>query len=95
LGWIRLATALKQQESLGAVEVIASGRGEWAEKIVEIARESGVPLYKDAGLAKALESTEIGSQIPEELRPAVNQVISFVYRLQFRHKGIEDENQQY
>lgn len=93
MGWIRLATALKQQESLGAVEVIASGRGEWAEKIVEIARESGVPLYKDAELARALDSIEIGSQIPEELLLAVNQVIGFVYRLQLRHKGIEDENQ--
>ncbi len=57
----------------------AKGRGELAERIIETARESEVPLKEDAALSTMLAQLELGEQIPEELYMAVAEVLAFVY----------------
>ncbi|MDR2023960.1 MAG: EscU/YscU/HrcU family type III secretion system export apparatus switch protein [Hungatella sp.] len=62
------AVALKYDEAKNSAPVIvASGMGYMAEKIMEIATESGIPVYEDNSLATILTQLELGSQIPEEL----------------------------
>ena len=76
------AVALKyDQEKDGAPKVIAKGRGEVAEKIIEIARAHNLPLYEDQNLVQILEALELETAIPPELYRAVAEVLAFVYRL--------------
>jgi len=79
---IRLAVALKYDgEGTEAPTVIASGRGEIAEKILQIAQKENVPVYEDQSLAQVLASLEMGTEIPPELYQAVAQIIAFVWQI--------------
>ena len=74
-----VAVALRYQPERGAPRVVARGAGAIAQRIRELATESGVPLVRDIPLARALyASTEVGQEIPPELFAAVAQVLAFV-----------------
>jgi flagellar biosynthesis protein len=62
-----------------APKVSAKGEGFVAERIVEIARAHGIPLYDDPQLAGLLARVELGDEIPEALYVAVARVIAFAY----------------
>ena len=64
-----------------APRVIAAGKGLLAEKIIEKAKESDVPLHKDPKLAKTLSNLEIGENIPPELYEVVAEVLVFINRM--------------
>ena len=64
-----------------APKVIARGRGEIAEKILEIAKAHNLPLYEDKNLVQILEALELETEIPPELYRAVAEVLAFIYRL--------------
>jgi flagellar biosynthesis protein len=64
-----------------APKVIAKGRGEIAEKILEIAKAHNLPLYEDKNLVQILEALELETAIPPELYRAVAEVLAFIYRL--------------
>ncbi|MBK5961382.1 hypothetical protein CCR97_24710 [Rhodoplanes elegans] len=70
-----------QYEAPGAPRVVAKGKGPIGEKIVALAKEHGVPIEENAGLAAALSDVELGDEIPEELYRAVAEVLSFILRL--------------
>ena len=76
---IPLAVAL-HYEKPDAPRVVATGRGEIGQKIVEVARQHGVPIEETAGLAEALSEVEIGNEIPVELYRAVAEVLNFIIR---------------
>lgn len=61
-----------------APRVVAAGRGEVAERILEKARESGVPVQIDPELAHTLNLLGLGKEIPPELYTVVAQVLLFV-----------------
>ena len=64
-----------------APSVIAKGRGNIAEKIIDIAKEHNVPLYEDKNLIQVLEALDLETDIPPELYRAVAEVLAFIYRL--------------
>lgn len=65
--------------------VVAKGVDDVAQRIKRVARESGVLVYEDPPLARALHrSSEIGDQIPPELFGAVAKVLAYVFRLEGR-----------
>lgn len=74
----REAAALKYTPENDAPEIIALGRGEIAEKIIEKAKESGVPVHEDAELAHTLNLLNIGDEIPPELYEVVAKILVFV-----------------
>jgi flagellar biosynthesis protein len=74
-----LAVAL-HYEKPGAPRVVATGRGEIGQKIVEVARSHGVPIEANPGLAEALSDVELGDEIPVELYRAVAEVLTFILR---------------
>ncbi|MCO5091877.1 EscU/YscU/HrcU family type III secretion system export apparatus switch protein [Bosea sp. (in: a-proteobacteria)] len=76
----RIAVAL-EYDGQNAPRVVAKGRGELAERIVETAREHDVEIQQNAILAQALSAVELDDQIPEELYRATAQVIAFVLAL--------------
>jgi flagellar biosynthesis protein len=59
-------------------EIIALGKGEVAEKILEKAIESNVPVYEDTQLAHTLQSLKIGDEIPPELYEVVAKILVFI-----------------
>ena len=77
---IPLAVAL-HYEKPGAPRVVAKGRGEVGQKIIETARAHGVPIEENAGLAEALSQVELDDEIPETLYRAVAEVLVFILRM--------------
>lgn len=75
---IKSAVALSYNLDDDAPKVIASGKGILAEKIIEKAKESNIPLHKDDKLAKTLSKLEIGDTIPPQLYEAVAEILVFV-----------------
>ncbi|MEW5766766.1 MAG: flagellar biosynthesis protein FlhB [bacterium] len=78
-----LAVAIKYEASyMAAPTVVAKGKDEVAERIVEIAKENNIPVVENKPLAQALyESAEIGDEVPPDLYQAVAEVLSYVYKL--------------
>ena len=75
------AVALSYDGGTGAPVVVASGMGYMAEKIVEVAAESGVPVYEDNSLATMLSQLSLGQEIPDALYRAIVEI--YVYFLNF------------
>lgn len=71
-------------ESMNAPEVVAKGANILAERIKEIARQAGVPIYENKPLARALYRIPIGQEIPETLYKAVAAILATVYRIKGR-----------
>ena len=61
-----------------APKIVAMGKGEVAEKIIEKAEESNVPVCKDSELAHALSALNIGDEIPPELYDVVAEILLFI-----------------
>src|SRR4051812_50173362 len=77
----RRATALRYLEGSDAPEVVATGRGEIASKILAAAEEAGVPVRRDPALVEALSKLDVGQAIPPELYVAVAEALVWAYRL--------------
>ena len=85
----RKAVALQYEVGDGAPVIVASGMGYMAEKIVEVASDSGVPIYEDNSLATILTQLKLGQEIPQELYQAIVEI--YVYFLHFDpNKGQEE-----
>ena len=77
-----IAVALKYDPLLApAPVVLAMGQRKVAERIKQIAFESGVPVIENRPLARALlAGAHVGVMIPAELYAAVAEVLAFVIR---------------
>ncbi len=76
------AVALSYEEGVDdAPTVVASGSGLVAERIVETAKEAGVPVQENPSLVSALAALDLGEQIPAELYPVVAEVLVWVRRV--------------
>ena len=86
------AVALQYEAGDSAPVIVASGMGYMAEKIVEVAADSGVPIYEDNSLATILTQLKLGQEIPEELYKAIVEI--YVYILHFDpEKGAQEQTQ--
>lgn len=74
----RQAIALSYDPEEEAPRIIATGRGELAERIIERAKEVDVPVHRDDKLADTLSRLEIGEMIPPELYEVVAEILVFV-----------------
>jgi flagellar biosynthesis protein len=61
-------------------QVIAAGRGNIAEKILQLAFENGIKVKEDGALAEMLAAVELDSPIPSEAFMAVAEILYYVYR---------------
>ena len=72
------AIALEYDPEEVAPKVIATGKGQLAERIIEKAKEADVPVHRDDRLADTLSRLEIGDAIPTELYEVVAEILVFV-----------------
>ena len=76
---ITRAAAISYDPEENDVPILAAfGEGYLAEKIVAVAKESGVPVLPDPSLSSMLSKISVGDEIPEELYEAVAKVLVFV-----------------
>ena len=75
-----IAVAIKHD--VGDVpNVVASGYGKTAEKILQLAYEAGVKVRQDGDLAQVLAAVEIDSPIPISCFEAVAEILNYLYKL--------------
>lgn len=77
----KTAVALSYDPSDKAPKIIASGKGYLAEKIINAAKVSDIPLHQDAALSNSLSKIQIGDYIPQELYKIVAEILIFVDNL--------------
>jgi len=75
------ATAIGYEPGDYAPRVLATGAGIVAQRIVEAAREAGVPVRSDPALVEALAVLDLGQEVPEALWVAVAETLAWAYRL--------------
>lgn len=78
----RAAALRYRQAEDEAPVVVAKGRGLVADRILQIAREQGIPIHQDPGLVDILSMLDLEQQIPPELYVVVAEVLAFIYRAQ-------------
>ena len=61
-------------------KVVAGGRGQVAEQILQIAFQNGIKVREDADLAQLLATVDIESEIPLEAFAAVAEILIYVYQ---------------
>lgn len=86
----RKAIALSYKEGYNVPKVIAKGKGEIAQRIVEVGKKRNVEIYKDKELAEELIKLDLHDEIPPQLYEAVAKIIFFVYQLD-NEKGESNE----
>ncbi len=94
---MRKAVALRyDRQKNRAPQVVASGQGRLAARMLALAQESNVPVYEDHELVDALRALPVGSEIPPEFYELVAQILAFVLRLdkeQSSNKGSNGNSQ--
>lgn len=79
---VKKAVALKYERLKDrAPRVTAKGARKIAERIIELAREKGIPITEDPDLVCALMKLDLQEQIPEELYKVVAEILAFAYRI--------------
>ncbi len=82
------AIALRHEKGERNVpEVVASGRGEIAERILECARAHNVPIHRDPDLVHVLAHLDVGDEIPPEIYRVVAEVLVFIYTMNGRYEN--------
>lgn len=74
----KTAVAVAYEPGDAAPKILAAGKGEVAERIIEKAKENDVPFYQDNKLAETLSKLQIGDTIPPELYDVVAEILVFV-----------------
>ena len=84
------AAALKyNMEEDTAPVVIASGYGPMAEKIIDIAEQKGIPVFKDDSAASLLCMLDVGTNIPVELYEVVAAIYCKLIETSASIRGVE------
>lgn len=74
------AIALRYEEGDRAPKVIATGAGEIARRILELAAANNIPVRRDDTLVEILGKLDLGYEIPPETYRAVAEILAFLYR---------------
>ena len=83
---VKQAAAIKYDPGTVSAPVLAAfGEGFLAQKIVDIAKESGVPVLPDPSLASVLSKVSVGDEISPDMYEAVAKVLAFVAEIDRRY----------
>lgn len=65
--------------------VTAKGQGYLAERIEQVARESGIPVRQDEEMAEYLMALDLYTEIPPELYTVVAEILAHIYAMDQRY----------
>jgi flagellar biosynthesis protein len=78
----RKAVALRYDPPADSAPVVtAKGQGFLADKIIEMAQASYIPIREDRVLVQTLSLLDLDKQIPPEAYRAVAEILAFLYGL--------------
>ena len=72
------AVALKYPKNAAAPFICASGKGEVAKNILDIAQKNNIPIVENSDLTDVLTLQEIGTIIPEETWELIANIFSYI-----------------
>jgi flagellar biosynthesis protein len=76
------AVALQyDKDTSAAPKLTAKGKGQLAEKIIELAEAHGIPVKQDADLVQLLDRVEVGAEIPLEVYAVVAEIFAYIYKM--------------
>ncbi len=75
------AVALRYPEGAVAPFIVAKGKGDLADRILQIAEENNVHVEQDEMTAQILSMYEVGELIPPETYEVVAGIFSFLIRM--------------
>lgn len=67
------------KKEMGAPTLTAKGQRNFAQLIIDMANEEGIPIVRNIPLAWSLVKLEIDDEVPEDLYEAVAEVLTLVY----------------
>lgn len=76
------AVALVYKEGASAPRVVAKGTGPTAERIIDAANASGLPIHQSKELVSLLMQVDLDDHIPPELYRAVAEILAYLYWLE-------------
>ena len=82
-----LAVALAYNASDPAPRVVAKGRGEIAQAIIERAQQAGVYVHESPELVALLMQVDLDQRIPPQLYVAVAELLAWLYRIETGESG--------
>ena len=74
-----VALAYRPEQGDEAPRVVATGKGELARQILDLAFAAGVKVREDADLVEILAAVDVDSQVPLEALMAVAEILTYVY----------------
>ena len=75
------AVAITYNDTLPAPFISAKGRGNLADRMLQIAREHGVEVITASELSEALFEIEAGTFIPEEMYEIIAALLAYVFKV--------------
>ena len=87
---MKKAVGIKYDKATNAApRVTAKGSGTIAEKIIKIAEENHVPIFKDPDLVEVLACVDIYKEIPEVAYQVIAEILAFVYTMNNKMKDLK------
>lgn len=80
-------------DQVRAPVLLAKGQGEFAEEIIQVAKDAGVYLAEDPVLAETLSYLQLQEEIPEDVYVAVATILSWAYWLKGEVPQVLMDNQ--
>lgn len=76
-----LACALQYRKDKNLPVIIAHGKGQIAQKMVELAREYNIPIVPEEveGFVETLQKIPLNQEIPPELYMAIARIYAYLY----------------
>jgi len=74
-----VALGYNPDDKNSAPEILATGKGEIAARILLEAQKNKIKVQKDADLVALLSTKEVGDEIPVEAFIAVAEILKYIY----------------
>ena len=74
-----VALSYRPEQGDEAPRVVASGKGELARQILDLAFAAGIKVREDADLVEILAAVDLDSPVPLEALMAVAEILTYVY----------------
>ncbi|MGV6852928.1 MAG: EscU/YscU/HrcU family type III secretion system export apparatus switch protein [bacterium] len=77
----RKAAVALHYDGKNAPHILASGHGEFARQILDLAEQHDIPVSEDPAMTEILSALPVGETIPEALYIAVAELLVWAYEI--------------